>query len=171
MDPLLTARLVIRELTPADAAFTLELLNEPGFHRYIGDRGIRDVAGAEKYLNDGPIASYARHGHGLWMVELKESREPVGICGLLKRDTLPHPDLGFAFLARHCGQGYGFESASAGLNYGRSVLRLPTILAITALENPASIKLLGKLGFRFERTVTLAGIAAPNRLFVFDRPA
>jgi ribosomal-protein-alanine N-acetyltransferase len=166
MDPLLTNRLVLRELTLADAPFALELLNDPGFHRFIGDRGIRDLAGAEKYLADGPIASYAKRGHGLWMVELKEGRVPVGICGLIQRDTLPHPDLGFAFLARHCGQGYGSESAAAALAYGRSVLKLPTILAITALENPASIKLLGKLGFRFERIVTLAGIATPSRLFV-----
>ncbi len=163
-----TERLIIRELTLADAAFVLELLNDPGFHEYIGDRGIRDLAGAEKYLRDGPIASYAQHGHGLWRVELKKGSVPVGICGLLQRDTLPQPDIGFAFLARHTGRGYGYESAAAVLQYGRDVLKIPVILAVTAEENPASISLLQKLGFRFERMIQMPGYPGPSRLFVRD---
>ncbi len=161
-----TERLLVRELTLADAPFILELLNEPAFHLYIGDRGVRDIAGAEKYLRDGPLASYARHGHGLWLVELKADRTPVGINGLLKRDILPLPDLGFAFLARHNGKGYGYESSVAVLLHGREVLKMHEILAITALENPASIGLLGKLGFRFDRIEQLAGYAGPSRVFI-----
>ena len=166
MNALHTERLVIRELTLADAAFTLELLNDPGFHRYIADRGIRDIPGAEQYLRDGPIASYAKHGFGLWLVALKDGGRPVGICGLLQRDTLPHPDIGFAFLARFTGLGYGYESSAAVLQYGYTTLKLPVILAITAEENPPSISLLEKLGFRFERMIQMPTNPGPSRLFV-----
>ena len=168
MDPLHTDRLIIRELTLADAAFALELLNEPAFHRYIGDKGVRDIPSAEKYLREGPMASYAQHGHGLWMVELKATGEPVGINGLIKRPILPEVDIGFAFLARHNGKGYGYESSAAILRHGREVLKLPAIVAITAPENPASIGLLEKLGFRFDRMLELPGYATASRLFVQD---
>jgi [ribosomal protein S5]-alanine N-acetyltransferase len=165
MSILETERLVLRELTPADAPFILELLNEPAYHRYIGDKGVRDLAGAEKYLREGPMASYARNGFGLWLVSLKDGT-PIGMCGPIRRDTLEHPDLGFALLARFAGQGYAHEAASAVLAHARSVLKLGAILAITAPENPPSIKLLGKLGFRFERMIALPGYAEPSRLFI-----
>ena len=167
LNPLQTERLVIRELTLADAAFTLELLNDPGFHQYIGDRGIRDIAGAEKYLRDGPITSYAKYGHGLWMVELKDGGGPVGICGLLQRDTLPQPDIGFAFLARYTGNGYGYESAFAVLHHGLNFLKIPVIVAITAEENPPSIALLEKLGFRFDKMIQMPAYPGPSRLFAY----
>ena len=160
-----TERLVVRELSLDDAAFVLELLNEPAFHRYIGDKGVRDLAGAEKYIREGPQASYAKHGHGLWLVALKDGGTPVGMCGLLKRDYLDHPDLGYALLARHGGQGYASEAASATLAHARSGLKLGTILAVTAQENPASIRLLSKLGFKFDRMITTPGQAEPSRLF------
>jgi [ribosomal protein S5]-alanine N-acetyltransferase len=160
-----TERLVVRELTLTDAPFALELLNEPAFHRYIGDKGIRDLAGAGKYLREGPLASYAQPGHGLWQVALKATGEPVGINGQIKRPVLPDVDLGFAFLARHQGKGYGYESSVAILRHGRDVLKLPAVIALTAPENPASIGLLEKLGFRFDRMIDLPGYATPSRLF------
>lgn len=162
-----TQRLVIRELTLSDAAFILELINEPAYHRYIGDRGVRDLAGTEKYLREGPMASYAKNGFGLWLVALKDGT-PIGMCGPIRRDTLEHPDLGFALLARFAGRGYAHEAAVAVLVHARSVLKLGPILAITAPENPASIKLLGKLGFRFERMINLPGYAEPSRLFMLN---
>lgn len=161
-----TERLTIRELGLDDSAFIFELLNEPAFHRYIGDKGVRDRAGAEKYIREGPQASYAKHGHGLWLVKLKVDGIPVGICGLLKRDFLDHPDLGYALLARHGGQGYAFEAATATLAHARHALKLASILAVTAQENPASIRLLDKLGFRFDRMIAMPGHAEPSRLFV-----
>ena len=160
-----TERLIVRELTLADAPFVLELLNEPAFHQYIGDKGVRDIAGAEKYLREGPLAMYARHGFGLWLLAPKHGGEPVGICGLLQRDYLPAPDLGFALLARHTGLGYAHEAAVAVLRHGRETLKLPRLLAITAAENPASVGLLQKLGFRFQEMTQLPGFAAPSRLF------
>jgi len=164
MPSLAIGRLLIRELTLADAPFILELLNEPAFHLYIGDKGVRDLAGAERYLREGPLAMYERHGFGLRLVTVKDGT-PVGMCGLLKRDALDHPDLGFAFLARHTGRGYAFEAASAILDHARHALKLGRILAVTAQENPASIKLLGKLGFRFDRMIDLPGYAEPSRLY------
>lgn len=165
--PLLqTDRLLIRELTLADAPFVFELVNEPAFLRYIGDKGARDIPSTEKYLTDGPLASYAQHGFGLWLVALKDGHTPIGMCGLLKRDALDHPDIGYAVLARFAGRGYTFEAAAAVLAHGRDVLRLGTILALTAEDNTASISLLQKLGYTFDRMVALPTLTKPSRLFV-----
>lgn len=151
-----TPRLALRELTAADAPFILELVNEPGWLRHIGDRGVRTVADAEGYITKGPVASYAKYGFGLWLVERKSDGTALGICGVLQRETLPDPDIGFAFLARHHGQGYAHESASATLDYARRVLGRKRILAITSPGNDASIRLLEKLGLRFERMQTVS---------------
>src|SRR5512145_253478 len=112
-----TARLRLRTLSVDDAEFILELLNDPGFLRYIGDKKVRTAADARDYILRGPVDSYARHGFGLYLVELKDSREPIGICGLLKRDWLEDPDIGFAFLARFTSVGFGYESATAVLAF------------------------------------------------------
>ena len=146
-----TERLTLRKLTPGDAPFILELLNDPSFLRYIGDKGVRTRADAVGYITAGPIASYEQHGFGLFLVELKVRREPIGICGLLKRDWLEDVDVGFAFLPRFWSQGYAHEAASAVLEFGRATWRLPRILAITSRDNAASIALLTKVGFRLDR--------------------
>lgn len=166
MNILETPRLILRKLTLEDADFIFELVNEPAFIEFIGDKGVRDFAGAGKYLREGPLASYAKHGFGLWLVALKDGGTPIGMCGLLQRDTLEHPDLGFALLTYHGGKGYAFESAAAVLDHGRNILKLGTIVAVTAPENSASIRLLDKLGFRFDRMITLPGYAESSRLFV-----
>ena len=130
-----SVRLVLREFEPGDAAFVLELVNEPPFREFIGDKGVRSLEGARAYLRDGPLASYARHGFGLWLVERRGGGEALGMCGLLKRDALPDPDIGFAFLERHWGRGYAFEAASAVLAHARDALRLPRVVAVTAVGN------------------------------------
>lgn len=165
MPVLQTARLLIREFMLRDAAFILELLNEPAFIEFIGDKGVRDLMGAERYLREGPLANYARHGFGLWLVALPDGT-PLGMCGLLKRDFLDHPDLGFAFLAQHRSQGYAHEAASAVLRHAHTQLNLPTVHALTAFRNPESVKLLGKLGFTFVKFIEQPGYAEPSRLFV-----
>ena len=157
MQPLLTARLRLTEFTEADAAFALALLNEPDFHRYIGDKGVRTIAEAERYLREGPLASYAKHGHGLWRVALRATDEPVGMCGLIRRDYLDAPDIGFAYLARHCGKGYGYEAGATTLAYGRDTLSLRRVLGITQPDNAPSIALLRKLGLREEGTLVAPG--------------
>jgi RimJ/RimL family protein N-acetyltransferase len=151
-----TPRLVLDELTTDDAEFILELVNEEAFVRHIGDKGVRDRAGACRYILTGPVASYERFGFGLYRVALKESGQPIGLCGVLKRDTLEHPDVGFAFLQRFRAQGYAFESASAVMVHARETLRLERILAITSHDNTASIGLLDKLGFAFERMLKIS---------------
>jgi RimJ/RimL family protein N-acetyltransferase len=150
MPPVATERLRLRRLTPGDAEFMLRLLNDPSYVRYIGDRGVRTTEEARSYIVSGPLESYSRHGFGLYLVELKETGEPLGICGLLKRESLPDADLGFALLPAFWGQGYAFEAASAVVRYARSEHGLTRLLAITSQDNDASIALLEKLGFRDE---------------------
>lgn len=145
-----TDRLILRPFQLSDAPFIIELLNSEGWIRYIGDRNIKTREQAEQYLLNGPFKSYETNGFGLSLVALKESREPIGMCGLIRRDTLPHVDLGFAFLPRHIGAGYGYEIAKATLNHGFEVLNLPKVVAITLPDNLRSILLLKKLGFQYE---------------------
>jgi ribosomal-protein-alanine N-acetyltransferase len=159
-----TARLALRELNFADAAFILELLNEAAFLHYIGDKGVRDLADAREYIAKGPMVSYADNGFGLYAACL-HSGEPLGICGLVKRDGLVEPDVGFAFLARHWSKGYATESTLAVLNYGRNVLKLRRIVAITSPDNVHSIAVLEKTGFRFERMIHLAHTTSELKLF------
>lgn len=159
MSVLETPRLTLRELTLADAPFILALLNEPSWLRYIGDRGVRTLADAENYLRNGPLASYAAHGFGLWLVVRKGDAVPVGLCGLLKRVTLADVDLGFAFREEFHGQGYGAESAAAVIELARSTLRLPRLVALVSPENTASLRLLEKLGLVHERRLRLTAEA------------
>ena len=151
-----TERLILRGLNAEDAPFILALLNEPSFLRYIGDKKVRTVEDATQYVLNGPVASYERHGFGLCLVELKETHTPIGICGLLKRDELPDPDIGFAFLPDFWNKGFAFESAAAVLQDARERLNLNHILAITDQDNEASIKLLQKLGFKIERLIKMS---------------
>ncbi len=150
-----TERLVLRHFNRDDAAFVLRLVNEPAWLRHIGDRGVRTLEDARGYIQQGPVEMYGRLGFGLFLVELKESAIPIGLCGLIKRGELEHVDIGFAFLAEYWGQGYAFESSSSVLSWARDVLGFSKILAITSQGNSASGKLLEKLGFRFKGLVRL----------------
>ncbi len=165
---LTTNRLTLRRLSPDDADFIVELLNDPAFIRFIGDKRVRNAADAREYILEGPVASYQRNGFGLWLVELKDSGLPVGMCGLLKRDSLPDVDIGFAFLPAYRSQGYAFEAASAVLHYGRTELGLKRIVAITDPENADSIRVLGKIGMRFERMVTVSEGSPEIQLLVSE---
>ena len=160
-----TERLVLRQLSTDDAEFIIELLNQPSFLRYIGDKGVRNSEDAVRYIQTGPQASYERFGFGLYLVELKETGASIGICGLLKRDSLPDVDVGFAFLPEFWSQGYAFESAAAVMTYGREALGLRRIVAITSPDNDASIRLLEKIGLRFERMIKLSEDQPEVRLF------
>jgi RimJ/RimL family protein N-acetyltransferase len=149
-----TARLQLRPLVAADAAFILQLLNEPSWLRWIGDRGVRTLAQAGEYIRTGPQASYARDGFGFYLVLRPVDQASLGICGLVKRDFLPAPDLGFAFLPDYWGQGYAVEAARATIKFARSHLNLEELAAITDPENEASHKLLRRLGFMAAGDVT-----------------
>jgi RimJ/RimL family protein N-acetyltransferase len=144
-------------------------VNDPSWLRFIGNKDVRTLDDAQRYIVNGPAKMYARFGFGLWAVELKERGMPVGMCGLIKRDTLEDVDIGFAFLSAHRGNGFAFEAAFATASYGWSTLGLTRIVAITSPDNVASARLLAKLGFRLERTTRLAGEASDVHLYAADR--
>src|SRR5215218_4118053 len=133
MTDLKTERLALRRLTVDDAQFILTLLNEPSFLRYIGDKQVRSLEDARQYILNGPVASWERNGFGLCLVELKESKTPIGMCGLVKREELPKPDIGFALLPDFWNKGFAFEAATAVLLDARERLGLDRLLAITSL--------------------------------------
>lgn len=165
-----TARLRLRPLVADDAPFILELLNEPSWIRFIGDRGVRGLDDARRYIAEGPGAMYELHGVGLLLVERKPDRECLGICGLIRRDALPDVDIGFAFLPRHWGKGFAFEAAAAVLEHGHRDLGLARIVAITSIDNESSIRLLEKLGLVFERVLRLPGEDEDLKLFAIEFP-
>jgi RimJ/RimL family protein N-acetyltransferase len=152
----MTERLLLRPFTLEDAPFILQLLNEPSFIENIADKGVRSVTQAEDYLRQGPLASYAAHGHGLWMVQHRGTGSPLGMCGLIRRDALPEVDLGYAFLPEFWGLGFAREAAAACLAWGREHLGLRGLLAIVSPTNAASIRLLEALAFSPEGTMELA---------------
>lgn len=165
MKVLETERLVLRRFTVEDDAFILELLNDPAWLRFIGDKGVKTLSDARDYLRKGPIDMYERLGFGAYLVARRSDGAPMGLCGLIKRDVLEDVDLGFAFLPAFRQMGYAFEAGSAVLAYGRKAFGLTRIVAITSPENAVSARLLEKLGFRFENTVTLGEGGHEVRLF------
>jgi len=157
MNPVLeTERLSLQKFTLADAPFILELLNEPSFIQNIGDRGVRTVSEAERYLETGPLSSYARNRFGLYRVVLKGSGESIGMCGLIRREALEDVDLGYAFLPRFWGQGYAVEAALACKEYACDPLGLKRLVAIVDPANRGSIRVLEKVGMKFEKMIRLS---------------
>lgn len=165
MNVLQTSRLDLRHLVREDAPFILELVNEPSWLRFIGDRNVHSLEDAVGYIEKGPLESYAKNGFGLYLVVDRESGASAGLCGLIRRDVLPHVDIGFAFSPRFWGRGLAFEAASAVLAHGRDVLGLSPILAIVNPDNERSIALLEKLGMRFERMFRLPPDEFDTRLY------
>ncbi|MGC1243198.1 MAG: GNAT family N-acetyltransferase [Chryseosolibacter sp.] len=152
-----TARLRLREFTLDDGEFIVDLMNSPGWLKFIGDRNVRTTGQAQKYLENGPIKAYQENGFGLSMVERKDDDVPVGMCGILQRPTLDTPDIGFAFLPAFNGKGYALEIASAVMTYAQSNLGLSRIAAITLRENDRSIRLLEKLGMTYRSKFSFPG--------------
>jgi RimJ/RimL family protein N-acetyltransferase len=160
-----TARLGLRRLDLDDASFILDLLNQESFIRHIGDKGVRNLDDARNYLVSGPLESYRRFGFGLYCLCLRAGGERIGICGLVKRETLADVDVGFALLPQYGGHGYATEAARAVLDYARAALGLGRIVGITAPENYASIAVLEKIGLRYERSVAVGADAHEVRLY------
>jgi len=165
MNVLETERLTLRQFTAEDAEFILELVNEPSFIQNIGDRGVRTMSDAVKYLETGPISSYARNGFGLWCVTLKESGESIGMCGLIKRESLDDVDIGYAYLPKFWSMGYAVEATLGVKEFARDVVKLKRIVAIVDPANAGSIRLLDKIGMKFERMVRLSVNDIELRLF------
>ena len=165
MNTLETERLSLQHLTAGDAEFLIELLNDPSFIRNIGDRGVRTVQDAQAYVQNGPAASYAKNGFGLDLVTLKDTGEPIGICGLIKRPTLDDVDIGYAYLPRYWSTGYAVEAASAVKHYPEAVIGLKRLVAIVDPLNSGSIRVLEKIGFTFEKMVKLSADDIELKLF------
>lgn len=151
-----TERLILRKFTLEDAPFLLELVNTPAWLQFIGDRNVHTVEEAENYLRNGNLKSYTEHGFGFYLVAIKESNEAIGMCGLVKRDSLEDIDIGFAFLPNSIGKGYGYEAASATLDYALNVLKLGRIVAIVDPQNASSIALIKKIGLKYEKMVQIS---------------
>jgi [ribosomal protein S5]-alanine N-acetyltransferase len=163
-----TERLIFRHLTVKDSEFMLELVNDPAWLQFIGDRGVRTLDEARDYILQSLVAMYDRLGFGLYLTKLKGEGIPIGICGLVKRDSLEDVDIGFALLPKFRGKGYAYESAAAVMEYGKRTLGLNRIVAIASPDNYASAKLLEKLGFSSERIVKLSDDGESVNLFAAD---
>ena len=153
MNILETERLILCNITIEDANFIFELLNDPNWIKYIGNKNVHDLESAKNYILNVPIKSYKKFGFGLFLVKLKDLDIPIGICGLIKRDNLENIDIGFAFLEKYVGYGYAFESANATLEYAKNTLGIKKIIAITNEDNYNSIKVLKKIGLVFEKMI------------------
>lgn len=141
----------MRRVGLEDAPFIVELYNEKAFKQYIGDRGLRSSEDGAAFIESTLAKAYLQPGYGLFLVESRQAATPMGICGILKRDTLDRPDLGFAFLERFCGKGHAGEAARACIAYAKQQLKLHELAAITSPDNARSIRFLEKLGFAFEK--------------------
>ena len=171
MQILETDRLILRHLSlDEDAEFILQLVNEPSWLKFIGDKSVRTLEDARAYILNGPLEMYSRLGFGLYLVELKEAGVSIGMCGLIKRDSLADVDIGFAFLPQYWGRGYAYEAAAAVLAYGRNAHDLKRIVAITSVDNDSSVRLLEKLGLSFEGMVKLTNDSEEIRLYGANFP-
>lgn len=151
-----TQRLILQRVTVDDAGVILALLNEPSFIRNIGDRGVRTLEGARDYIINRLIASYDNFGFGMYLVVMKDSGSPVGLCGLIRRDGLDDVDIGYAFLQQFWSNGYATESALAVKKYAQNIIGLKRLVAITDPANRSSIRVLEKIGLEFEKMVKLS---------------
>lgn len=167
----ITARLRLRRMQDADAPFIFELVNEPLFHRFIGDKGVRNLEDARNYMRTGPMASYAEYGFGLYLVERKDDALPVGMCGLLKRASMEDVEIGFAFLARFSGQGFATEAGQAVMQLARDEFRLKRVAAIADIDNDASANVLRKIGLKLRGTIKLPELDSERRYFMHTESA
>jgi [ribosomal protein S5]-alanine N-acetyltransferase len=160
-----TDRLKLRQLTLQDAPFILQLVNEPAWIENIGDKNVHNLQDAENYLLAGPLKSYEENGYGLFLTELKVKGVPVGMCGLVKREFFDTPDIGFAFMREYWGLGFASEAAKATCDYACTQLRINEILGFTSVDNIASMRVLEKIGLKYDKIVELPGYNEPSRLF------
>ncbi|MGD8662066.1 MAG: GNAT family N-acetyltransferase [Desulfobacterales bacterium] len=160
-----TKRLILRNITIDDAEFILRLVNEPSFVSNIGDKGLKNLDDAERFILQGYWTNQKRSGYGMFLVELKNKGDSIGGCGLLYRKFLDVTDIGFAFLPEYWNRGFAYEAAEAVLKYGHTTLGIKKIVGLTSADNLGSIKLLKKLGMDFEKTVKMSDDDAETVLY------
>ena len=168
MSVLETERLVLEMLTTQDSEFILGLVNEPSFLANIGDREVRNLGDAHRFILEGPVDSYQRNGFGMFLTRIKADRTRIGVCGLVKRETLEDIDIGFAFKPQFWGQGFAQESSAAVMHYARHVIGLKRVVGITNPDNLGSIRVLEKVGLQFEKMIRLGDEPEPIKLFSVD---
>jgi RimJ/RimL family protein N-acetyltransferase len=154
-----TERLRLRWFHPtdADADFMRALLNDPGWLANIGERNVRTRRQARTWIATRHTATYGRLGFGFWAVERKSDGALMGMCGLIKRDTLMEADVGYALMPGFRGQGYAREAAAACVRYALDVLGLPEVWGITGPDNAASAGVLQQIGLRDAGITRLVG--------------
>jgi RimJ/RimL family protein N-acetyltransferase len=168
MANLLTPRLLLRPIATDDAAFYLDLVNTEAWLANIGDKGLRTVEAAREALLTGAIAAHEQHGMTIHIVQRREDDQPLGICGLIRRDTLPAPDIGYGYMPCAWGQGYAFEAAQAVFAHARDTVGLPRLMGITSPHNTGSIRVLEKLGLRYVETTRLGANDYDTRVYAVD---
>lgn len=171
MPVLETERLLLRRFTLDDAPFILTLVNDPAWLEHIGDRNVHSLDDARAYLRRGAMDMYERVGFGMYVMELRETGEAVGTCGLIRREGLEDVDLGFAMLPRHRGKGLALEAARAVLQYATGTLGMDRVVAIVSGANDRSIRILEAIGMRFEKKVRLPGDDEDVPLYAWSRTA
>lgn len=147
-----TDRLKLREFNLGDTDFIIQLLNSPGWLYFIGDKNVKTEQQAIAYLENGPMKSYSENGYGLSLIEKRDDNKAIGMCGIINRDNLDNPDIGFAFLPEFNGNGFAYEIANATINYAKDTLNIAKIEAITTADNIKSIRLIEKIGLHFIKT-------------------
>lgn len=165
---LTTERLSLHRLSLDDAGYVLELVNEAAFMQFVGDKGLRTIDDARRYIRDVPLADYARYGYGGYLVRRRADRTPVGLCGLYQRPNLDHPDLGFALSHVHVGRGYAYEASLAVVDYAGKVLALPRVAALVDSANERSIHLIERLGFGPRGSFLIPGEERPLRYYCLE---
>jgi RimJ/RimL family protein N-acetyltransferase len=163
-----TERLILQQASNEDAPFILRILNDPSFIRNIGDRKVRTLEDACDYVKTQLIASYEKYGFGMYLVKLKDTGVPTGLCGLVRRDGLEDVDIGYAFLPEFQSKGYATEAALAVKEYAKNIVGLKRLAAITVPENLGSIRVLEKIGLKFERIARLSEDDIELKLFAID---
>lgn len=146
---LATTRLSLTRLTLADATFIYALTTDPEWLAQIGDRGVSDMSSAAEYIEKAHLAMYTQYGVGLLKVIEIESEQPIGVCGLMQRNTYDLPDLGYAFLPEYRGKGYATEACQSVLQWCVEQ-QYKHVFAKVLPSNEASIRVLGKLGFNYQ---------------------
>jgi RimJ/RimL family protein N-acetyltransferase len=163
-----TERLILQQASPEDARVILALLNDPSFIRNIGDRGVRTPDEARTYIRDRLVASYQHYGFGMYLVVVKETGTPAGLCGLVKRTGLDDVDIGYALLPQHWSKGYATEASLAVKEYAKNTVRLKRLIAITNPDNQGSIRVLEKIGLEFEKMIKLSEDDIELKLYAID---
>lgn len=150
-----TNRLLLRELASDDAEDFYRLNLNPNVIRYTGNSSFKSIEEAREFLEN--YKDYQVNGYGRWAVILKDSNQFLGWCGLKFGEMENETDIGFRFFEEEWNKGYATESANACLHYGFAKLNLKRIIGRAMKENKASIKVLQKIGLKYEKEAELDG--------------